>query len=1352
MNKSQEIYANKLQNYFVLDISDNDNPEMLINQIRKTDGVVSVEPNYIYRIEQAKEFIPDDPKYPDQWALKTIFANKAWVKATGKNIIIGVVDTGIDWEHPDLKNQFWINTAEDINGNGKFDPWLSTEVREGVSGDLDGIDNDGNGFVDDVIGYDFVDQTVGNIGDYFSQDPLPQDEHGHGTNVSGVIAAQGNNHEGMIGLAYNSKIMVLRAFDATGNAESDDISRAIVYAALNGAKVLNFSFGEVYASNLMHEAIRFAASMGCVMPASSGNNNWDLNHYPSDYEECISVGSVNKDSKRSSFSNYGTRIGLTAPGNDIMTTIPYGGYSKKSGTSFSAPFVSAASALLFELDSTLKSKEVAGILKSTTTEAGDDGWDIFFGAGILNVERAVDNIEKSTIEITYPRNDVIVNRSKTASINITGSVIAPLLKNFELYIGEGLVPETWQSISNPQDIQMINDTLAVLNISNLKDTSYVIRILARMKNNRTIEQRNAINIISDNTKLNFISLKAIPAYFNNSRIVLLTAETNYPSFFNVRFRPKNSTGSYSELSETEKYSKYHYLLIQSEAAAGTEMEAMAQAYAGKDIKCDSAISFIRSTDMFPETGFRQRSFNLPNAWLCNSVADFYNDNKSCVSINDISNGGWGGIKVYKFEDGSFKAKDSLNNTWLPRAFGDSNGDRIPEILASSYQSSALFQPRTSGESPFSRILFSDTITGNLVGSAFFDIDKDSKQELIAFSDTSFIAFKEANGRYSSIGVATLPQPYKYIGTFPGCAIGDFDNDGKVEICFGNRNGNVFIFEYSNSRFNLEFIDSTNISNSEQYISSVDLDGNGKPSVLIGNFGTNETFNKNEAGEPVWTYRLLKATSPNQYDFVWKEHFYGVRGGLDYQNGVSAGNLDSKPGDEIVIIAFPNTFVMKWNSIKSTFEPLWFYPYTYSNTALIHDFDGNGIKELGISTFNKTRFFEYNNSLRPSPPLGLEGWSDSDTSVVFKWQTSSDATYYQLLKIINDFSAEIVGTTTDNNYKLSGLKKNTQNSFAVRAVNPQMPDSLSDLSSVVYVYTHSPIEPVQVKQSTMNSLEITFNGRLPETQIEPSAFEFLNSTKESMFSAVSCVQLNDNSVLISNSVPLDTGNYWLRIHSIRDYYNSPTLEKDIDFNIVSQVNPLELFLKKIEVLSNKELLLDYSEPVEKSSAENLSNYSLRPYGIISRIELNPTNNTSVNIFLDNNQPLSSRGKNYFLNVKNTTALSGNKMTTGAGSSIGFVLFENDGESAYIYPNPIRKNVKENIYFAGLPAKCEVIIMNLSGDLIRILKEDDGNGGVEWDGLDKKANSLETGVYIFKVKMYESDGSIKESEMKKFLVLP
>ncbi|MFN3305808.1 MAG: S8 family serine peptidase, partial [Candidatus Kapaibacteriota bacterium] len=347
LNKSDLVLANEaaksLKQFNLVGILkvDNNIDNRYLDKLLTTDGIEYWEPNYTFSIEENRI---KDGLIREQWYLDAINVHNAWKISMGEGVLIGFVDTGLEFYHREFSNSLWVNPGEDRNGNGTFEPWWDTVSINGAFGDFNGIDDDGNGFIDDLIGYDFVSQIVANFGDYFEPDPIPEDEHGHGTLVAGVLAA-GINDTGIVGVAPKAKLVVLRAFDLTGNAELKDIVSAIIYAALNRINVLNLSFGTSFDSRLLHEAIKFANEMGCIIVASAGNDGQIIKHFPSDYPEVISVGATTKNGFIGQSSNYGPRVDIFAPGFEILSTTIGNKYKLVSGTSFSAPIVSGAVAL-----------------------------------------------------------------------------------------------------------------------------------------------------------------------------------------------------------------------------------------------------------------------------------------------------------------------------------------------------------------------------------------------------------------------------------------------------------------------------------------------------------------------------------------------------------------------------------------------------------------------------------------------------------------------------------------------------------------------------------------------------------------------------------------------------------------------------------------------------------------------------------------------------------------------------------------------------------------------------------------------------------------------------------------------
>ena len=249
-------------------------------------------------------------------------AFEAWDIATGAGVVVAVIDTGIDATHDDLRDNLWVNEGE-VPANG--------------------VDDDGNGYVDDVHGYDFV-----------FRDGDPDDRVGHGTHVAGTIAAVADDGYGVPGLAFGSRVMALKLLDVNAGGGAYTAAEAINYAVNEGAQVINASWGSYGYSTALRNAIQYARSRGVVFVAASGNegnNNDSSPMYPASYEldNVISVAASDRRDRLASFSNYGQRVHLAAPGVDIVSTwIGSDGWTWQDGTSMASPYVAAAAALVRE--------------------------------------------------------------------------------------------------------------------------------------------------------------------------------------------------------------------------------------------------------------------------------------------------------------------------------------------------------------------------------------------------------------------------------------------------------------------------------------------------------------------------------------------------------------------------------------------------------------------------------------------------------------------------------------------------------------------------------------------------------------------------------------------------------------------------------------------------------------------------------------------------------------------------------------------------------------------------------------------------------------------------------------------
>ncbi len=345
-----------------------------LTQLDLSPIVLYAEANASIRSEAVK-VTPNDTRFSSQWGLSNrsgidIGATGAWSVTTGSpSTIVAVIDSGIDTTHPDLAANLWTNPNE-IPGNG--------------------IDDDRDGLVDDVNGWNYVTNT----GDV-------TDDNGHGTHVSGTIAATGNNNLGVSGVAWTAKIMALKFLDSQGDGDTENAVTAIYYAVAHGARVINASWGGSDYSQALHDAIRYAGNKGVVFVTASGNesvNNDTTPSYPANdrLANQISVAAIDRFGRLADYSNFGARtVDLAAPGTDVLSTVP-GGYDTYSGTSMAAPFVSGVVALLVGLHPEYTSSQlVSRVVKNVTPLASLVGKTV--SGGLVSAARLFANEKAPTV-------------------------------------------------------------------------------------------------------------------------------------------------------------------------------------------------------------------------------------------------------------------------------------------------------------------------------------------------------------------------------------------------------------------------------------------------------------------------------------------------------------------------------------------------------------------------------------------------------------------------------------------------------------------------------------------------------------------------------------------------------------------------------------------------------------------------------------------------------------------------------------------------------------------------------------------------------------------------------------------
>ncbi|HEY1007153.1 MAG TPA: S8 family serine peptidase [Sphingobacteriaceae bacterium] len=360
-----------LDRVFELRISTNQPVEKIINELLENDQVEYAEPRYIHKVS----YLPNDALVGDQTHLARIRALEAWdVVRDASGIVIAIVDSGSDLDHPDLAPNIYLNTADPVNG----------------------IDDDGDGYVDNYRGWDFVGRSAGVPAEDNDPDVL-SDSTDHGVHVSGLASAAADNAIGVAGVGFNARLMIIKAgADNDGNSIYRGYE-GIKYAADHGAAIINCSWGGMGGGAYGQEIINYALSRGCLIIAAAGNENTERPEYPAAYPGVISVGNVRNNDVKNPSSSFGATVDLFAPGSGILSTVNGGRYASYTGTSMSAPLVSGAAALVKTRFPELTMQQVGEQLRATADFIDDlnPGLEGKLGKGRLNVLRAVTEVTPS---------------------------------------------------------------------------------------------------------------------------------------------------------------------------------------------------------------------------------------------------------------------------------------------------------------------------------------------------------------------------------------------------------------------------------------------------------------------------------------------------------------------------------------------------------------------------------------------------------------------------------------------------------------------------------------------------------------------------------------------------------------------------------------------------------------------------------------------------------------------------------------------------------------------------------------------------------------------------------------------
>ena len=474
-----------IENILVLQLSPAHDALEVAERLGRLPEVVYAEPEYYAELA----WVPNDPyfnssgswgqPYDDQWALRIIGAEAAWDVGNGSGVVVAVIDSGVDYLHEDLAGQMWTNPDE-VPGNG--------------------VDDDHNGYIDDVMGWDFKGPLESPPGDAYRgyPDNDPMDGYGHGTVVAGAVAAATDNGTGVAGLAYGARIMALKVMGddlETGSFNGNFVPAAVAYAAENGADVINCSF--IGGGDTWGDLFEYALSLGSIVVGAAGNNaSNQVLGLPAGLPSTITVGASAPSDVSSGFSNWGVRIDLVAPGEGVLVPSYWdnhlggwpwvgGSYQPLAGTSLSAPIVSAAVALILAQYPGFDLEQVRGILRASADDIGSAGWDRRTAYGRLNVASALLINAPCRAGITSPSPAFSMEGGYFDAplpvrdlVEVRGTANGPGFVSYDLTYGRSYDPTSWTVFAS-STTPVTDGLLAVWDASGLPHGSYQLCLTVR---------------------------------------------------------------------------------------------------------------------------------------------------------------------------------------------------------------------------------------------------------------------------------------------------------------------------------------------------------------------------------------------------------------------------------------------------------------------------------------------------------------------------------------------------------------------------------------------------------------------------------------------------------------------------------------------------------------------------------------------------------------------------------------------------------------------------------------------------------------------------------------------------------